>query len=149
MIEKTEAARLAAAINALRPEWPAQSLLTFIGQNLQSRAYRDAVVALAWVAADPQSVTPARVLENGPWWKATQAQAGTVSAIAMRCPDHPAECAWDCKPCSEDVADISAGLARVRAAMKDAPPPPRAAHPTPTIHDLAANRDRADHQDQS
>src|SRR5690606_24893959 len=32
---------------------------------------RDVAVAMAWVAADPESKTPARVLEAGPWWAAT------------------------------------------------------------------------------
>jgi hypothetical protein len=119
MIEQTQAARLAAAINALRPEWPAQSLLTFIGKNLTGRAYRDAAVALAWIAADPTTLTPARVLEPGPWWQAANAQNPTVSAISLKCPEHPAERAWDCRPCADEAAtvDPAAGLAAVRAAI--------------------------------
>ena len=109
MIEQTEAARLAAAINALRPEWPAQSLLTFIGKHLQHRAYRDAAVALTWVACDTATLTPARVLEAGPWWNATTAQAATLSAHTHRCPEHPAERAWDCQPCAEATTPVPAG----------------------------------------
>ena len=66
----TEIDRLAAATNALRPDWPVQSLRTFITTNLAERSYRDATVALAWVATDPTSRTPKRVLEAGPWWLA-------------------------------------------------------------------------------
>lgn len=71
-----EAARLAHAINDLRPDWPISSLRTFIERNLANRAYRDAAVALTWVATDrkpdgtPASDTPKRVLEAGPWWRA-------------------------------------------------------------------------------
>lgn len=118
MIEQTQAARLAAAINALRPEWPTQSLLTFIGKNLQHRAYRDAAIALTWVACDEKTLTPARVLEAGPWWQATAAQNPTVSAQTHRCPEHPAERAWDCRPCLDVAAPPPADWReKVRAAI--------------------------------
>jgi len=64
-----EIARIAAAVNLLRPEWPTESLQTFITNKLGHRPYRDAAVALAWIATEPESKTPARVLEAGPWWK--------------------------------------------------------------------------------
>lgn len=70
-MDVTETQRLAAAVHQLRPDWRLDSLRTWIGHNLSARAYRDAAVALAWVAADPATKTPARVLENGPWWGAT------------------------------------------------------------------------------
>lgn len=63
-----ECARLAAAINLLRPEWPAESLRTFIARNLGNRPYLDAAVALTYVACDPDSTTPGRVMQDGPWW---------------------------------------------------------------------------------
>lgn len=147
-MNQIEAHRLAAAINQLRPEWPLASLASFIAKNLATRPYRDAAIALTWIACDPETVNPGRVLENGPWWKATQAQAGTVSTIAMHCPDHPTERAWDCKPCADDVADIDTGLALVRAALKDAPPPPRPAHPQPPATDLRDTRAHIDAQEQ-
>lgn len=77
-----EAERLAHAVNALRPDWPTQSLRTWITANLANRAYHDAAVALVWVALDPATHRPARVLENGPWWGATL----TAAAEAERHP---------------------------------------------------------------
>ena len=85
----TEIDRLAAAVNALRPDWPTQSLRTFIAANLAERSYRDAALALAWVATDPQTRTPKRVLEGGPWWRATS--SGTDAAPAERV-DHGPRC---------------------------------------------------------
>lgn len=67
--------RLAAATNALRPDWPTKSLITFIANQLGSRATLDATVAMAWIAADPDTKTPARVLTSGPWWSATRPTA--------------------------------------------------------------------------
>lgn len=70
-MNEIEAQRLASAVNALRADWPLPSLRTWIWANLARRAYRDAAVALVWVAVDPATKMPARVLENGPWWGAT------------------------------------------------------------------------------
>lgn len=74
---ENEIRRLAHAMNDLRPDWPISSLTTFMHRTeLANWTYRDAAVALAWVAADmkldgtPASETPKRVLESGPWRKA-------------------------------------------------------------------------------
>ena len=114
---KTEAERLAAAAHAMRPDWPTTSVLSFLSKpEMCDRAYRDVAVALAWVAAEPTTLTPARVLEAGPWWKATTVAAGTVSAITILCPEHPTERAWDCQPCRDaavppaDVPDLVEAL---------------------------------------
>ena len=145
MISKTEAERLAHAVNAMRPDWPLSSLLTFISRNLAGRALRDVAVALAWVACDPETKTPARVLEAGPWWKATQAEAGTVSAITHRCPEHPTRAAWNCPECEAEAVSpdsVPELAAAVRAAMKPRPKPAPRRDPEPT--DLSATRARAD-----
>lgn len=73
-----EQQRLAHALNELRPTWPISSLRTFIARNLANRPYRDAAMALVWVALDVDAAgnyvteTPKRVLESGPWWKAAE-----------------------------------------------------------------------------
>lgn len=116
---RTEAERVAHAVNALRPDWPTSSLLTLIGQHLKHRAYRDVAVALAWVACDPATRTPGRVVEPGPWWQATQAQSPTVSAVPHKCPDHPEERAWDCAPCAaQATADHQAGVRQLRDTLR-------------------------------
>jgi len=101
MIDKADAERIAQAVHDLRPEWPAQSVLTLIGnsEDLRTRAYRDLAVAFTYVACDPASLTPGRVREQGPWWQHTNAQKATVSAVTTRCPDHAAHAAWNCPDC--------------------------------------------------
>ena len=64
---QNEIDRLAAAIHALRPDWPAHSLRTWLMGHCTATTYRDAAVMLTWVACDPSSKTPARMLERGPW----------------------------------------------------------------------------------
>ena len=70
----TEIQRIAAAMNAARPDWPASSVATLIRTKLANRPRRDVFVALAWVASEADSKTPARVLESGPWWRAAAAE---------------------------------------------------------------------------
>lgn len=134
-----EAVRLAAAINSLRPDWPVSSLHTFIIRNLAARAYADAAVALTFVAVDPKSSTPKRVLEAGPWWRATQTEAGTYRPPRKDevCPVHVGSWANSCSGCAADrlsgdttqgpdprkpvvtarVAEVRAELATIKAAL--------------------------------
>ena len=73
-----EADRIAAATNQMRPDWPAASIRTLIRKNLQDRPRRDVAVALAWVACEANTATPARVLEQGPWWRAAAIDGATT-----------------------------------------------------------------------
>jgi len=70
-LEEHDVERIAAAMHVARPDWPARQIKTLIRDNLLHRPRRDVFVALAWVASEPASHTPYRVLENGPWWRAT------------------------------------------------------------------------------
>lgn len=66
-----DAARIAAAVAILRPEWPEPSLRTFLTDpkyHISRRPYQDAATAMTYIATDPTTKTPARVLESGPWW---------------------------------------------------------------------------------
>jgi len=78
--------RIAAAMNALRPDWPVSSVRTIITTRLSERAAVDVAVAMTVVACDPTSKTPARVLEDGIWWKV--AQTATTSSEADRHPSN-------------------------------------------------------------
>jgi hypothetical protein len=72
-----EAERIAAAMHEARPDWPTSSVLTLIRKSLLDKPRRDVFVALAWVASEPNSHTPARVLESGPWWRAAGVEGAT------------------------------------------------------------------------
>lgn len=121
-MNRDETQRLAAMANAMRPDWPTRSLVTFIETRLPERTYREAAVALAWVAADPATATPKRVLEAGPWWNATRAQGATVSVVPTMCGLHPAHKALGCLDCAGDLADVdhAAHVARIRATLRAA-----------------------------
>lgn len=75
MIDRETATRIATAINVIRPEWPIASIVTLIGQRHQHRIAADVAAALAWVAIDPDSRTPGRIDEAGPWWPSAVGRA--------------------------------------------------------------------------
>ena len=70
-MNQIEAARLAAALNALRPDWPKQSILTLLHQ-IAGWSYRDAALQLVFLACDQETKTPGRVTQDGPWRKLTK-----------------------------------------------------------------------------
>lgn len=79
-----ESARLAAAINLLRPDWPVPSIRTLIETKHLNRPVHDLAVALVWVATDPETRTPARINEAGPWWAVVAAGGGQMSLLCDR-----------------------------------------------------------------
>ncbi len=126
MISRDETERLAAMANALRPDWPLKSLTTFIVNELTRRTYREGAIALAWIATDPATDTPKRMLEAGPWWNASRAQAATVSVVVTRCAvqghEHlPAARCPACEEANRGEVDHDAGVAAVREALAKAP----------------------------
>lgn len=105
-----EIEKIAAAINILRPDWPTRSLITLLKRpQLAGRPRRDVLVALAWVASEPNTANPGRVLEAGPWWKAAAAgepQTSSRYPAKAGSPDecrlHPGEWAVSCRACAAD-----------------------------------------------
>lgn len=107
MATLNELERVAAMAHGLRPDWRYDSLVTHLRANHGTKPYRDLAVAMAWIAADPDTKTPARLLENGPWWAATTPReagaAGTTNHKPCdRCRyPHPASV-----PCDVRKTDI-------------------------------------------
>jgi hypothetical protein len=89
----TAVERIAQAIHALRPQWPITSLETFLRDpKLANRPTRDVAIALTWIAVDPDTRTPARVHEDGPWWRAaTVDEAQTYRNPGTVCTIHPSQ----------------------------------------------------------
>ena len=98
--------RIAAAANALRPDWPLGSIRTLLTKKLAHRPRRDVAVALAWIACEPNTATPARVLEDGPWWRAAAVEGNATSRKPPRpddeCRLHVGEYAHNCRSCQAD-----------------------------------------------
>lgn len=127
MATLNEIQRVAAMANALRPEWRVDSLVTHLTANHGTRAYRDLAVAMAWICTDPDTESPGRLKEAGPWWDATTPKtAGTTSrnnGICGRCHyPHPASVPCDIRRADidRDNPDRAAAREAVRAAARAA-----------------------------
>jgi hypothetical protein len=81
MLSQEEAQRIAAAVNALRPDWNPVGLMSILADERirVARTYRDVAVAFTALAADPDSRKPTRILEHGPWWELTRRVAPVYS----------------------------------------------------------------------
>lgn len=152
-----ETERIAAAMNQARPDWPLQQLRTLLrDQRVVDRPRRDVFVALAWVASEPHSASPYRVLENGPWWRA----AGIEGSTTRREPWDPG---GNCANCSEpedrcralwaedhdyisqakhmqQVATEKLDTARIADALRAEVQPMRDPKPTPDLKHQPAGR---------
>jgi hypothetical protein len=107
----TAVERIAQAIHALRPQWPITSLETFLRDpKLANRPTRDVAIALTWIAVDPDTRTPARVHEDGPWWRAAVVdEAQTYRNPGTVCTIHPSQL----EPCRHCTAQrVPANLER-------------------------------------
>jgi hypothetical protein len=91
LMNDNEIQKLAAMASALRPDWHAKSLRSFIEKNLSSRTYADCAVAFAWICTHTKTETPRLILEAGAWWKA----AGVENTSPARQPKRAEACA-DC-----------------------------------------------------
>lgn len=108
--------RIAAAVNVLRPDWPVNSLRTLLGRaELTHRPRRDVAVALIWVACDSDTKTPARVIENGPWWRA--ATAGLAEEAHAPRPPKGTEA---CRLCGRHLDRCTCGQQQTRPPSKAA-----------------------------
>lgn len=83
MADRDEIQRIAAAMNALRPDWPVRSLVTFLERHHGDRSYRDLAIAGTAIATDPKTQTPNLLNEHGPWWGAAQTVTGNGGGSAV------------------------------------------------------------------
>ena len=115
-MEPTQNDRWAAAIHILRPDWPLTSLRSFATSRLADTPYRDALVMGVWIAADPRTETPARMLQPGPWRQATADPSDTATQHhppVTKCPHGGYSLACDqCRTRAAHTATTGAALAR-------------------------------------
>lgn len=66
-----EAEAISAAVHLIRDDWVAASMVTLLSRH-QHRSARDVLLALIYVALDPETEKPGRIDADGPWWRVTQ-----------------------------------------------------------------------------
>lgn len=111
MATPDEIDRIAAAMNALRPDWPVRSLVTFLSRHHAARPYRDLAIAAVAVATDTRTTSPNLLNEHGGWWTAAQAVTGTNGGGAVlrptdpRCGEHPWSSRTNCAACRSEALE--------------------------------------------
>lgn len=168
-MNENEQARIADMAHSLRPDWPVASLRTLLARHeLANKSRRDVAVALAWVACETETTTPARVIESGPWWRAANVETPDRTIRrppqkAEECGVHEGEWAYSCRCCASDrkaARELAANGPRLtedeaRARIREAIEAARARHlsPPPTeIRDAIAEKPttwpaRAEHRE--
>lgn len=120
MASPRELDRLASMAAVLRPDWPVRSVRSVLARpELARRPFADIAVALAVVATDPRSETPARVLQHGPWWAAAylaSAEPPSSAPVGPECHRHPGHAAGRCGQCTAE-ATPSPGLRELLTAL--------------------------------
>lgn len=82
-LNKDEAQKIANAINALRPDWSINGLMSVLGDSRNiNRPTTDMTLAFVALALDPKSRKPTRIYEHGPWWELLAPRVG--SAVSYR-----------------------------------------------------------------
>lgn len=129
-----EIQRIAAAMNAVRPDWRTTSLVTFLTKHHATRPYQDLLIAGIVVALDPKTTTPQLLNQHGRWWTAAQqvfaaTATPTVGPGRDRCQvyGHEHYPANSCAGCRTEALINGA---------RDLPPAPE-----PHGRDLAAGKD--------
>lgn len=94
MLSKDEAQRIASAVNALRPDWSINGLMSVLGDTrCRNRPRKDLTIAFVTLALDETSRKPTRIYEHGPWWEVLAPKVGTTVSYRELGPD-------DCDICS-------------------------------------------------
>lgn len=111
-MNRTDAERIAKATNIHRPDWPVQSLITILADQ-KHRVARDVAIAMTWIALDPDTRTPRRIAEDGPWWKAASPDLAGPST------PRPPRSTEACKTHAGGWRDKCAGCAADQKAAKE------------------------------
>ena len=115
MLTREDAARIADAITVLRPTWTQNRLMALMA-NPAIRARRqpkDVAAAFAWIALDPDTREPTRILESGPWWGTADVAAATTGPTYRY--TNPRDCGICNKPeaeCRKDGHDYTPAFVR-------------------------------------
>lgn len=110
MMTRAEARVIAESAALVRPDWLVTSLVSLLAE-FRAKDARDVHLALLWVAYDPKTRTPARLREDGPWWRLGQPAHDPLAAPALP-PFRPPERA---KPAPPEV--IAAQRQRLRESL--------------------------------
>ena len=124
MMTRAQGVAIATALQQVRPEWDHPGILAAL-QAAQGHGTTAEVAAAAFRLAGNLKVrTPGMLAQPGKHWRAPADGGPTVSVVVTRCGEHPEHPAARCPACEEanrGEVDHQAGVAAVRAALREAP----------------------------
>ena len=138
-MNQNQARAIAKAVSFIRPDWQESSLsslLTGLPAARRDMPARDVMLALVWLAYDPATKTPGRLIADGPWWHiadtAAHTQPAPTTSTVQWCDVHGRPYVAVCRYCRDGQ-----------------PVRPRGGPPPPDVRaqmraDLAAAQDRPD-----
>ena len=130
-----QARAIAAAVSRIRPDWFETSLNSLLWDGLPSHRRdlpaRDVMLALVWLAYDPDTDKPGRLKLDGPWWHLAETAAKTAPApvhvITQWCDRHGRPYLHECRYCRDVQPPSTRGVppspehkAAIRAAIDQA-----------------------------
>ena len=129
-MNQNQARAIAKAVSYLRPDWTETSLYSLLSNLPAARRdlpARDVMLALAWIAYDPETREPGRLKADGPWWHIAEQAARTQPApehlITRWCPTHNRPYLHECRYCRDGQSVDPTGSGPTedqRQAMRDA-----------------------------
>ena len=124
MMTRAQEVAIATAVQQLRPDWDHPGIVAAL-QAAQGHGTTAEVAAAAFRLAGNLKVrTPGMLAQPGKHWRAPADGGPTVSVVVTRCGEHPEHPAARCPACEEanrGEVDHQAGVAAVRAALREAP----------------------------
>ena len=111
-----QARAIAKAVSFIRPDWQETSLYSLLSDlpaARRDRPARDVMLALVWLAYDPNTDKPGRLKLDGPWWHIADTAARTEAApnptAVAWCQTHGRPYLGQCRYCRDGQAVEPAG----------------------------------------
>lgn len=138
-MNQNQARAIAQAVAYIRPDWqtaPLSSLLASLPAARRDMPARDVMLALVWLAYDPDTKSPGRLTTDGPWWHvadtAAKTQPAPTTVLPRICQVHGRHYLGECRYCRDGQAVEPRGT------------PPPAALWAQMQADIAAAKNRPD-----
>ena len=122
MMTRSQAVAVATAVQQVRPEWDHPGILAALEKAAPLGTPAEVAAAAFRLAGNLQVRTPGMLSQPGAHWRAPAEGGPTVSVVVTRCGEHPEHPAARCPLCeARGEVDHQAGVAAVRAALREAP----------------------------
>ena len=124
MMTRAQTVAVATAVQQCRPEWDHAGIVAALEKASTLGTPAEVAAAAFRLAGNLKLRNPGMLAQPGAHWRAPAEGGPTVSVVVTRCGEHPEHPAARCPACEEanrGEVDHQAGVAAVRAALREAP----------------------------